>query len=90
MERLSLFGDIQPELLTHLQHARWARRTQLVGETVTVETALSRVELQAALHAFSDSELTLETMTPTLEMVFTELTEEAERPLVPNDNSLTS
>ncbi|MBI3758109.1 MAG: ABC transporter ATP-binding protein [Deltaproteobacteria bacterium] len=85
-----LFGDIQPELLTHIQHAPWARRTQLVGETITVETALSRVELQAALHAFSDSELTLEPMTPTLEMVFTQLTEEAERTLTPHDNSPTT
>jgi ABC-2 type transport system ATP-binding protein len=81
-----LFGDIQPELLTHLQHAPWARRTQLVGEIITVETALSRTELQAALHAFSESELTLEPMTPTLEMVFTELTEEAERALTSHNN----
>lgn len=84
-----LFGDMQPELLNHLQRAPWVRRSQLVGETITVETALSREELQAALHAFSDRELTLEPMTPTLEMVFTELTEEAERTLVPHDNSPT-
>ncbi len=76
-----LFGDLQPELLTHLRQAPWARRTRLVGETLIVETALSRTDLQAALHTFSSADLILEPLPPTLEMVFTELTEEAERAL---------
>lgn len=76
-----LFGEFHPDLLTQLRQAPWARRTRLVGEVLIVETALSRVELQAALHAISNTDLIIEPLPPTLEMVFTELTEEAERDL---------
>jgi ABC-2 type transport system ATP-binding protein len=74
-----LLGDIPASVLASLRHAQWARRVREIGESVTVETALSRKELQDELHAGGGSDLLVEALTPTLEMVFTELTEQAER-----------
>lgn len=74
-----LLGDIPTPVLAHIRHAPWARRVREIGESVTVETALSRRELQDELHACGSTELLVEALTPTLEMVFTELTEQAER-----------
>jgi ABC-2 type transport system ATP-binding protein len=73
-----LLGDTRTDIVARVQQAPWARRVRLVGETVTVETALSRPELQAAVSALGREALTVEAITPTLEMVFTELTEQAE------------
>ncbi len=74
-----LLGDLNPELMTNLQHTPWAQRVRVVGETVTVETALPRSAVQAALHDLHEGGLSLESVMPTLEMVFTDLTEQAER-----------
>jgi ABC-2 type transport system ATP-binding protein len=74
-----LLGDVQPDLIAHLQRTSWARRVLIVGETVTVETDLSRPDLQLALRALGGLGVSLESATPTLAMVFTELTEQAER-----------
>ncbi|MBI3247360.1 MAG: ABC transporter ATP-binding protein [Deltaproteobacteria bacterium] len=74
-----LLGDIPVSVLVHIRRASWARRVREIGETVTVETALSRRELQTELHACGGTELLVEALTPTLEMVFTELTEQAEQ-----------
>lgn len=73
-----LLGDVQPQLVTLIQGSTWARRVRIAGESVTIETDLSRPELQQALRTIGGS-ISLESMTPTLEMVFTELTEQAER-----------
>jgi ABC-2 type transport system ATP-binding protein len=73
-----LLGDTRTDIVARIRQAPWARRVRLVGETVTVETALSRPELQAAVSAPDRGTLTVEAITPTLEMVFTELTEQAE------------
>jgi hypothetical protein len=54
---------------------------RVVGEAVTVETALSRLALQTALHDVHEEGISVEPVMPTLEMVFTELTEQAERDL---------
>ncbi len=74
-----LLGDPSPALMTHLQRTPWARRMRVVGETVTVETALPRSAVQAALHDLHEDGLSVEPVMLTLEMVFTELTEQAER-----------
>jgi ABC-2 type transport system ATP-binding protein len=76
-----LLGDLRPALLANLQRASWAQRVRVVGETVTVETSLPRPAVQAALHDWHEDGLSLEPLMPTLEMVFTELTEQAERKL---------
>lgn len=76
-----LLGDISPELLTHLRHVSWAHRVRIVGEHIIVETPLSRPDFQAALLTLYKEGMNIETLVPTLEMVFTELTEQAEREL---------
>jgi ABC-2 type transport system ATP-binding protein len=73
-----LLGDIQPDMIARIQQAPWAHRLQLIGETVTIETSLSRPEVQTVVSALDREALTVEAITPTLEMVFTELTEQAE------------
>ena len=75
-----LLGDLTPEILARLHHASWRRRLRTVGETVTIETALPRQAVQAALSAAQVAGISLEPVSPTLEMVFTELTEQAEHP----------
>jgi ABC-2 type transport system ATP-binding protein len=74
-----LLGDVQANLLAHVEHAAWARRVLIAGETVTIETDLSRQDLQVALKAVGGVNISLESITPTLAMVFTELTEQAEQ-----------
>jgi ABC-type multidrug transport system ATPase subunit len=73
-----LLGDVPSDDITRIQHAPWARRVRLIGETVTVETTLSRPEVQEAMSALALDAVSVEAITPTLEMVFTELTEQAE------------
>ncbi|MEW6299048.1 MAG: ABC transporter ATP-binding protein [Thermodesulfobacteriota bacterium] len=74
-----LLGDVTPEALSRLRQAAWVRRLRAVGETVTVETALPGPAVQAALRELPGAAVGLEAVAPTLEMVFTELTERAER-----------
>jgi ABC-2 type transport system ATP-binding protein len=74
-----LLGDLSPALMRKLQRAAWAQRVRIVGETVTVETSLSRPAVQAALQDLHEDGISIEPVIPTLEMVFTELTEQAER-----------
>ena len=74
-----LLGDIQPDIVARVQQAPWAHRVRVIGETMSIETTLSRPELQTAISAFDREALMVEATTPTLEMVFTELTEQAER-----------
>jgi ABC-2 type transport system ATP-binding protein len=74
-----LLGDPRPEVIARLRQAPWARRIRVVGESVTIETALSRSEVQAALQEAPGESVSLESLPPTLEMVFTEFTEQAER-----------
>lgn len=74
-----LLGDIPPELLAQLPHLSWVYRLRVVGETVTIETSLSRQEVHAAVHALHRDGIGVEAMAPTLEMVFTEFTEQSEK-----------
>jgi len=76
-----LLGDLDPNLEMQLQRAPWTHRVRVVGEHVTVETSLTRAEFQAALQTLHEESINIETIVPTLEMVFTELTEQAEHEL---------
>jgi ABC-2 type transport system ATP-binding protein len=74
-----LLGVVTPAVIANLHNADWVHRVQVVGETVTVETALARSAVQTALHDLHGEGLGVEPVLPTLEMVFTELTEQAEK-----------
>jgi ABC-2 type transport system ATP-binding protein len=76
-----LLGDLGPALVPDLRRASWAQRVQVVGETVAVETPLSGPEVRAALQDMHADGISIEPVLPTLEMVFTELTEQAEKKL---------
>jgi len=80
-----LLGDLSPEFLAALRQTPWAKRVRVVAETVTVQTALTRLDVQAALHDLHGDGVSLEPATPTLEMVFTELTEQAEREVISDE-----
>jgi ABC-2 type transport system ATP-binding protein len=73
-----LLGDLTPETLARLHHTSWIRRLRTVGETVTIETDLPHQAVQTALSVAQVAGISLEPVSPTLEMVFTELTEQAE------------
>ncbi|MGE0683713.1 MAG: ABC transporter ATP-binding protein [Candidatus Binatia bacterium] len=77
-----LLGDPDPELLAYLRRAPWVYRARVVGEHITVETSLARSEFQAALQTLQREGMNIEPIMPTLEMVFTEFTEQAEREAV--------
>lgn len=74
-----LLGNVSPELLANLQHAPWVQRVRVVAETVTIETVFPRPAVLAALHGQHGEGVSVEPVPPTLEMVFTELTEQAEK-----------
>jgi ABC-type multidrug transport system ATPase subunit len=74
-----LLGAVTPAVTASLRNAAWVHRLQVVGETVIVETALTRSAVQTALHDLHGEGLGVEPVLPTLEMVFTELTEQAEK-----------
>jgi ABC-2 type transport system ATP-binding protein len=74
-----LQGDLRPESVARLRGASWVHRVRIVGETVTIDTVLSRSAVQSALHELYGDGLLAEPVMPTLEMAFTELTEQAER-----------
>jgi len=75
-----LLGDVTAGLLAQLQRDPRIHRVRVVGENVTVETGLTRADLQTALQQSPHGVgVNMEPLTPTLEMVFTELTEQAER-----------
>jgi len=74
-----LLSEVDSTLLVQLRRAPWLHRVRVVGESVTVETELTRPDLQRALQQLHGTGLSVEPLTPTLEMVFTELTEQAEQ-----------
>lgn len=73
-----VFSDVSPSQLALLRQAPWAYRVRVVGEEVTIETSLSRPDFQAAVRKWYGAEGDIEPVVPTLEMVFTDLTERAE------------
>jgi ABC-2 type transport system ATP-binding protein len=80
-----LLGDPRPDITELLRGASWVHRVRIVGETITVETALPQPAIQAAMHELHGDGLVVEPVMPTLEMVFTELTEQAEKEVMSNE-----
>lgn len=74
-----LLGTITPQARSWLRQAPWVHRLRVAGETIALETTLPGPAVQAALRAVPDVALGLEAVAPTLEMAFTELTEQAEK-----------
>ena len=76
-----LHGDLAPATITQLRHASWVRRVHTIAGNLLVTTSLPRTELDVALQNLSSQEIRIEAVLPTLEMVFAELTEQAEQTL---------
>ncbi len=74
-----LSGDLSSAAMTQLRHAPWARRVQRGAGDMLITTPLSRAELDTAVRSLLARELLSEAMSPTLELVFAELTAQAER-----------
>jgi ABC-type multidrug transport system ATPase subunit len=76
-----LHGDLAPATITQLRHAAWVRRVHTIAGNLLVTTSLPRTELDVALQNLSSQDVRIEAVLPTLEMVFAELTEQAEQTL---------
>ena len=70
--------DLAPTAITQLRQTSWVRRVHLRAGTLLVTTLLSRAELHAAVHESLFARPRIEAGDPTLEMIFAELTEQAE------------
>lgn len=73
-----LHGDLTPTTITQLRDALWVQRVHAVAGHLLVTTPLSRTELHAALQNLPSQGMSIEAVRPTLEMVFAELTAQAE------------
>lgn len=74
-----LHGEFSTEFMAQLQQSSWARRLRTEAGTVFLETTLPHSAVQAALRELTQERVRVEAVRPTLEMVFTDLTEHAER-----------
>jgi ABC-2 type transport system ATP-binding protein len=74
-----LAGDLSPTLVSHLRQLPWVHRLRTAGGAVFLETALPPADFSVALRGVGHEALSGEAVAPTLEMVFTALTEQAER-----------
>ncbi len=72
-------GDLAPTAITQLRQTSWVRRVHMRAGTLLVTTRLSRAELRAAVQSLFSRDLWIEAVDPTLEMIFAELTEQAEQ-----------
>jgi ABC-2 type transport system ATP-binding protein len=71
--------DLAPTAITQLRQTSWVRRVHLRASTLLVTTRLSRAEVRAAVQSLFLRDLWIEAGEPTLEMIFAELTEQAEQ-----------
>lgn len=71
-------SDLSATAITKLRQASWVRQVRLVAGTLLVTTLLSRTELPAAVHGLLSREIRIEAVDPPLELIFAELTEQAE------------
>jgi ABC-2 type transport system ATP-binding protein len=71
-------GDLAPAAIAQLRQAPWVRRVRPIAGTLLVTTLLSRTELYAAVHDLLSRTIRIEAVDPTLEVIFAELTEQAE------------
>ena len=74
-----LHGDLSAATVPRLKQAPWVRRVHTVAGTLLLTTSLSRADLQSAFRSISPQDINIEAVLPTLEMVFAELTAQAER-----------
>lgn len=61
-----------------MQNAPWLVGTQIVGGDLVIETTLEITQVTAALHEMDVQDVRVEPLPPTLERVFTRLTQEAQ------------
>jgi ABC-2 type transport system ATP-binding protein len=73
-----VIGDGAEALLAAVQNAPWLTQARITDGSLTLETALETAQVLAALQEAGAGEVRLELLPPTLEMVFTHLTHEAE------------
>jgi ABC-2 type transport system ATP-binding protein len=73
-----LVGSGVEAAITPVQNAPWLVRTQSVGGSLVIETALEITQVTAALHEIGVQDVWVEPLPPTLERVFTRLTHEAQ------------
>lgn len=73
-----VIGDGANALLAAVQEAPWLVRARAVGGSLTIETTLETVQVLAALREVGAGDARVEPLSPTLEMVFTHLTREAQ------------
>ncbi|MGE0821788.1 MAG: ABC transporter ATP-binding protein [Candidatus Binatia bacterium] len=74
-----LLGDIPNRAIPLLHQAKWVKGIWSLAGNLSLATMLSRAEVQAQLTSLHLTHVTLEAMLPTLEIIFTELTEQAEK-----------
>jgi ABC-2 type transport system ATP-binding protein len=72
-------GDLAPTAITQLRQTSGVRRVHMRAGTLLVTTHLSRAELRAAVQSLFSRDIWIEAVDPTLEMIFAELTEQAEQ-----------
>ena len=61
-----------------VRDAPWLVRAQTVGGNLVIETTLDPSRVAAALHEMNVRDVRVESLPPTLERVFTQLTREAQ------------
>ena len=74
-----LHGDLSAAIVTRLQQAPWVQRVHMVAGTLLLTTSLSRADVQSAFRSICPQDIDIEAVLPTLEIVFAELTAQAER-----------
>lgn len=77
-EAYRLIGSGAEALLAAVQNASWLTRAQIIGGSLVIETTLETAQVLSALQEVGAGDARVELMPPTLEMVFTHLTHEAE------------
>jgi len=73
-----VIADKVEALLAGVQNAPWLSRARLTDGSLTIETALETPQVVTALQKIGVGPVHIERLSPTLEMVFTHLTHEAE------------
>ena len=73
-----LVGRNVEEALSTLQPAAWLVRTQTLAGSVVLESTADIAQVRASVHALGKTEVWVEPLPPTLELVFTHLTYEAQ------------
>ena len=74
----SLVGRNVEEALSALQHTAWLVRTQTLAGSVVLEATADIAQVRATVHELVKTEVLVEPLPPTLELVFTHLTYEAQ------------